>query len=384
MRVLSVFSGEADLDWMFTAVACKVAEACGEPPPALPEDPLQRVAAFRAFLQAHEAGLASLSQAAGLTAGLVDWENALADLALHRRAYHLHNGRDIFQGSHAKMWALGTAILEPSLPEEFGDRCRSYMEALAAFDTTPSGSGHVAAATWIAEVLRGHGFEVQLIGHPKPVIHAVRPGGDTRVAVYNHYDTVGRGGDGAWHTPPTEPTVVDGRTYFLGVADNKGCLAVRLASILDWPVDCHVTWIFHGEEETGSRSAHEAFPELLADVQADVWLDETGYADRNDKVRLLTMGTGLARSRLEAAIQGVAAAHGKGFEVQERTLNKQFQRAGCPFCASIPDGALYVAVGVNDDWSQIHEPNESIPEWTWTMHRDQILAIMTIGGPDDA
>lgn len=77
------------------------------------------------------------------------------------------------------------------------------------------------------------------------------------IMFYGHYDVQPPEPLDGWNTPPFEPTIIDGRLYGRGTADNKGqflahILAVRsyLESGVGLPVN--VKFFLEGEEENGS------------------------------------------------------------------------------------------------------------------------------------
>jgi len=118
-----------------------------------------------------------------------------------------------------------------------------------------------AAAQWAAAHVRGAGGEVELvrIGDRPPLVvgelRAARADAPT-VLIYGHYDVQGPEPLELWSTPPFEPTVIDGRVYARGAADDKGNFlpllraACELAREGALPV--HVRVLVEGEEETGS------------------------------------------------------------------------------------------------------------------------------------
>ncbi|MCB9660520.1 MAG: M20/M25/M40 family metallo-hydrolase [Sandaracinaceae bacterium] len=260
---------------------------------------------------------------------------------------------------------------------------------LTAFDTSPGGDGHARCVDWLGEQLRSLGFWVRVVGGgPQPPLIVARRNGtglDGHVAMYGHYDVAKVERADAWRHPPRECTLADGRLYGVGVADNKGPLAARLATFEMGMRTPEISWFIQGEEETGSSVARVHLPALMGDLQPAIWLDETGYHDGADgTLRLLARLAGVGGSseppdralhdlmiRLESLARecGVSARH------ECRPLNKNEVAGGCPFQASLPSGARYLAIGVNDSSSSIHGANESIPTWTIPLHAAELESI---------
>lgn len=87
-------------------------------------------------------------------------------------------------------------------------------------------------------------------------LHA--PAGAPTVLVYGHYDVQPPDPLDLWHSPPFEPTVVDGAVVARGAADDKGQLWTHVAALRAMlagggtlPVNVKV--LIEGEEESGSE-----------------------------------------------------------------------------------------------------------------------------------
>lgn len=132
-------------------------------------------------------------------------------------------------------------------------------------------------ANVLKEILMDMGFTAEIYEtETQPFVFGERksksnPGGKT-ILFYGHYDVQPAEPLEQWNTPPFEPTIIDGRMYGRGTADNKGqflphLLAVRsyLAVTDDIPVN--IKFLFDGEEENGSPSFEQfanTHKELLA------------------------------------------------------------------------------------------------------------------------
>jgi acetylornithine deacetylase/succinyl-diaminopimelate desuccinylase-like protein len=127
------------------------------------------------------------------------------------------------------------------------------------------------AARWVVDrtvAAGGSGGLVETAGNPLAVAELAAdtgPGAPT-VLLYGHYDVQGPGDLAAWHSPPFEPEVRDGRLYARGASDDKGNVLPLLWAAWELkregalPVDVRV--LVEGEEEVGSTN-------LAAWVRAD-------------------------------------------------------------------------------------------------------------------
>ncbi|MEV4804943.1 dipeptidase [Nonomuraea sp. NPDC049421] len=130
-----------------------------------------------------------------------------------------------------------------------------------------------AAAKMTEELLRSTGLpRVQQVpvegSFPAVYGEAPAPPGMPTVLLYAHYDVQPAGDPAAWRTPPFEPTLIDGRLYGRGTADDKSGVISHVTALRafqgNFPVGIKV--IIEGQEEyAGDRL--EAFvernPELL-------------------------------------------------------------------------------------------------------------------------
>jgi acetylornithine deacetylase/succinyl-diaminopimelate desuccinylase-like protein len=130
------------------------------------------------------------------------------------------------------------------------------------------------AAAIVEELLREAGAaeirSVDVPGEP-PTILADFPGPGPTVLLYAHYDVQPAPPDG-WETDPFTPTLIDGRIYGRGAADDKSGIVAHLAALRAWegkpPV--HVKVLIEGSEENGRQKLLglvDSDPELMrADV----------------------------------------------------------------------------------------------------------------------
>ncbi|MGH7995531.1 MAG: M20/M25/M40 family metallo-hydrolase, partial [Opitutaceae bacterium] len=184
------------------------------------------------------------------------------------------------------------------------------VEKLKEFIGQPSVStdskhaeGMRGAREFVADLLRELGFAVEIAPSPRhPLVFAQRGGdpGWPHVAIYGHYDVQPADPAALWKTPPFEATVVDGRIYGRGAADNKGPLLANIAAVArlledDPGIPLRITFLVEGEEEIGSPS----FPSFLGRYrdrlkEADfVYLSDT-QSPRADQVAITCGMRGLA------------------------------------------------------------------------------------------
>ncbi|MFP2905799.1 M20/M25/M40 family metallo-hydrolase [Pyxidicoccus sp. 3LFB2] len=265
---------------------------------------------------------------------------------------------------------------------------REVLEALLAFDTSPEGKDHLACVSWLREQLEALGFVCRL-HRPLPgapaLLEAHRParGLEGHVVLYGHYDVTpfrGSAGDRA--------TLVEarGRWFAHGVSDNKGPLAARLIALRGIQQSPALTWFIQGEEETGSAVASQVFGERLRGLAAGLWLEETGYHDFEDgTLRLIACRLGAdgveslapdePMQELLTALRLRAERWGIQTRQEVRKLNKAAVKGGCPFHRSLPPGARYLALGINDSRSHAHGVDESVPLWTFPLHAEQLQDV---------
>lgn len=327
-----------------------------------------------------------------------------AEALLSSRALRMHGGRDVYGASNKRIWdalvvPVATAVegaYGPGLVAWEVDSVRSgapeagalrLLETLMNFATVPGGDGHSACAAWLTEQLVVRGFAVECLraeGHA-PILVATRPARGLRgeIVLYGHYDVDAIVDAQSWRYDPRVLTLAEGRLWGRGVADNLGPLAARLWALDSLEAAPALRWVIQGEEERGSPFAHRVFPDLLSRLRPTLWLEETGYHDHADgTLRLLARTIG-ARSDaseapdvpLQALLLGLRLLMGRcGLPTREehRGLNKAVVDGGCPFNRNLPAGARYIALGVNDSRAKIHARDESIPGWTFPVHREEL------------
>ena len=156
---------------------------------------------------------------------------------------------------------------------------------IPSVSTDPTRKADVArAAEWLAATLRGFGTEASVrptAGHPMVVGHLPGPEGAPHVLFYGHYDVQPADPLDLWNSDPFEPVLreVNGETQIVarGASDDKGALmtfveACRAMIEVKGALPVSVTFLFEGEEESGSPSLPAFLKEAAAELACDVIL----------------------------------------------------------------------------------------------------------------
>ncbi len=166
-----------------------------------------------------------------------------------------------------------------------------------------------AAADWLVADLKGLGVEAEARptpGHPMVVGHVGE--GSPHLLFYGHYDVQPVDPIDLWDRDPFDPAVEETPTGKVlrgrGTSDDKGQLMTFVeacrswkAATGDWP--CRISFIFEGEEESGSPSLVPFLKENADELsQPDIALIcDTGLFDR-DTPAITTMLRGLLGEEL--------------------------------------------------------------------------------------
>ena len=175
------------------------------------------------------------------------------------------------------------------------DRLRELI-GIPSISTDARRAGDVRrAAEWLASDLEALGADASVReteGHPMVVGHA-GAGDRPRLLFYGHYDVQPADPLELWRTDPFDPQIEpqpDGETWIVGrgASDDKGQLLTFVEAARAWTevrgaLPCPVTFLFEGEEESGSASLpaflEEAAEELACDAvlvcDTDMWDRET-------------------------------------------------------------------------------------------------------------
>jgi acetylornithine deacetylase/succinyl-diaminopimelate desuccinylase-like protein len=116
----------------------------------------------------------------------------------------------------------------------------------------------------------------QKMGAPAVVARREAKNGAPQVLLYAHHDVQPPGDESDWKTPPFEPTLVDGRIYGRGAADDKAGITAHhtaieaLKAIAGDDFDLGITLFIEGEEEAGSPSFRNFLETHQDKLKADV------------------------------------------------------------------------------------------------------------------
>lgn len=113
-------------------------------------------------------------------------------------------------------------------------------------------------------------------GAPAVVARRAAKNGKPQVLLYAHHDVQPPGDVQVWQTKPFEPTLIAGRLYGRGAADDKAGIVTHIAAIralkeiAGSDFDLGLTLFIEGEEEAGSPTFRNFLDENAQDLQADV------------------------------------------------------------------------------------------------------------------
>ncbi len=151
--------------------------------------------------------------------------------------------------------------------------------SIPSVSTDPAYTQHcLRAANWLADTLRGLGYAAEVRatpGHPIVVGHASAKRKDApHVLFYGHYDVQPPDPLDLWESDPFAPRLADGNVgkdiVARGASDDKGQLMTFVEACRAFEANgglpCNVTFLFEGEEETGSPS----LPDFLAAHKAEL------------------------------------------------------------------------------------------------------------------
>lgn len=140
----------------------------------------------------------------------------------------------------------------------------SFVERLMGYVRHPSISaqniGIREVSALLVDILTGLGMEAEAVptdGHPMVLGRRGDDPAKPTVLLYGHYDVQPPEPLEAWHSPPFEPEIRDGRIWARGVGDNKGqhfaqLLAIESHLAVHGTLPCNVIFLLEGEEEVGS------------------------------------------------------------------------------------------------------------------------------------
>jgi cysteinylglycine-S-conjugate dipeptidase len=198
---------------------------------------------------------------------------------------------------------------------------------------------------------------------------------NTWLGFYAHYDVETIESQG-WRSDPKTLTNVEDRLYGRGIADNLGIILIRLMALENLADSRNfpgIIWVFQGEEEIGSPFAHKIFPTLaLPDVE--LWLEETGYFDiTTSRQRFLTLN----EDQKVVLLKPLLEKHLKEIDFTTYTENRSLTKFDkCPFLSHLLGSKPYLGLGPNDEYSNIHKPNESLSKITIEISYNQTRELL--------
>ncbi len=183
-----------------------------------------------------------------------------------------------------------------SLEERIQKRKEYYITQLQRLVRQPSVSakneGIRDCALLLKEIMEEHGITTRLLEIPNanPVVYGeVRVRGSSKTLLfYNHYDVQPAEPVELWRYPPFSATLIDGRIYGRGAADDKGEILSRLAAVDAYLASgkdppCSFKFVIEGEEEIGSINLPR-YAEKYRDLfQADSGIWEFGGIDNRGR-----------------------------------------------------------------------------------------------------
>jgi acetylornithine deacetylase/succinyl-diaminopimelate desuccinylase-like protein len=197
----------------------------------------------------------------------------------------------------------------------FQSQRETHLAELQRFIAIPSISSQPAykdsliqCAHYTADLLHHAGMEhvtvLETGGHPIIYGDWLHAPESPTVLIYGHYDVQPPEPLEAWHHPPFEPIILDGKLYGRGASDNKGQIYLHIRSLEAWlkttgylPVN--VKFLIEGEEEIGSPRLLPYLETHLTRFQADlVVISDTAMLGENQPAVCYGL-RGLAGFRIE-------------------------------------------------------------------------------------
>ena len=156
--------------------------------------------------------------------------------------------------------------IDANLERLDANACSIFCASPPSRRTRPYAAQCLRAANWLKDQLNGLGYAAEVRetpGHPIVVGHAKAKRKDApHVLFYGHYDVQPPDPLELWETEPFAPRLAEGKDgkdiVARGASDDKGQLMTFLEACRAFEANgglpCNVTFLFEGEEETGSPS----------------------------------------------------------------------------------------------------------------------------------
>jgi len=195
-----------------------------------------------------------MSNSTPLSADLVSKAKSLVSEGFDRAIQDL--------GELVRIPGIAWDAFDPANLEKSANRVSELLTETGVFD-------------WV-EVRKAPIPETGKLGAPAVVAHRPAKNGAPQVLLYAHHDVQPPGDTSIWKTPEFEPTIIDGRMYGRGAADDKAGIVAHLAAIRTLKevagadFDLGITCFIEGEEEAGSPSFRNFLEANRADLASDV------------------------------------------------------------------------------------------------------------------
>lgn len=154
-------------------------------------------------------------------------------------------------------------------------------------------------ALWMKNTFNANGFKVNVINnYGNPIIIAkyqTNPEHKTCL-IYGHYDVQPALESDGWNSKPFELTNDGKRLYARGAIDNKGQVAIHIATIIDLikenKLGYNITFMIEGNEETGSPLLKKFIKEHQELIKSDFVVISDGEITGNNPVLELSFRGG--------------------------------------------------------------------------------------------
>lgn len=174
--------------------------------------------------------------------------------------------------------------IDSNLPHALKRLCA--LLRIPSISTDPSYKNNCQqAAEWLVNDLKSLGFDAsirQTSGHPMVVAHGGSSKAEAKhLLFYGHYDVQPVDPISLWQHDPFEPVIEEtDKGYVIrarGASDDKGQLMTFIEACRAWlevhrELPCKVTFLFEGEEESGSPSLIPFLQENASELKADIAL----------------------------------------------------------------------------------------------------------------
>ena len=156
------------------------------------------------------------------------------------------------------------------------------------------------------QILRSK-YDGDKVGAPAVVARREAKNNQPSILLYAHHDVQPPGDEAIWNTEAFEPTIINGRMYGRGAADDKAGIVAHLSAIRAFrditggDFDLGITVFVEGEEEAGSPSFSNFLQEHKALLESDVIVVADSANWTTDIPALTTTLRGLVSLEFEVA-----------------------------------------------------------------------------------